>query len=244
MIKSQSQDHHYQLLISQIQHYFKNSTLVLQDDRNTIKEIEFAQKTLIVKSFKIPILLNRFVYSYCKKSKAKRAYEFGLKITQFTPKAIAYIEYYQWTLLHKSYFICEKFNADFNMQTPLFKNHPDKIIIFKAFAQFVYQLHQQDIVHQDLSPGNILIKQNAQNYEFKIIDINRMIFKSPNFKQRAKNFNKLWANDDDLALILAEYARLAGLEKDCFIGFGLKYNQQLKRRKTRKRKIKQILGLC
>jgi hypothetical protein len=51
---------------------------------------------------------------------------------KFTPKVIARIEYFQ-PLLGKSYLICQKLEADFNMQAPLFKNHPNKQTIFGLY---------------------------------------------------------------------------------------------------------------
>ncbi len=233
----------YQPLVVDIEKYFGQSQVVLQDARNLIKEIEFNAQRLVVKSFKVPHLLNRFSYSYLKKSKARRSYEFALKIKQFTPKPIAYIEHRMNALLTKSYFICEQFEHDFNMQAPLFNNHPDKQTIFKQFAQFVYALHEQNIMHRDLSPGNILIKANKHKYQFKIVDINRMVFKTLNIKERAKNFNKLWASDKDLSMILQTYATLAGLDQR-FINLGMSYNQANKKAKTRKRKLKKFIGLC
>lgn len=242
MIKQQLTHTDYQPLVDEIEHYVAQSNIVLQDDRNTIKEIIFNNEVLVVKSYKQLNGFRSFIYTYLRKSKAWRAYEYGLKIAKFTPKVIARIECFG-LLLTKSYLICDKFEADFNMQAPLFKNHPEKQTIFIKFAEFIYQLHQNNILHQDLSPGNILIKKNQQNYEFKIIDINRMRFKTLNLKERAKNFNKLWANDNDLTLILQTYAKLANLQVDHFVNLGLGYNQQHKTRKTRKRKIKRMLGL-
>jgi hypothetical protein len=61
----------------------------------------------------------------------------GLKIAKFTPKVIAIIEYFQ-PLLGKSYLICQKLEADFNMQAPLFKNHPNKQTIFELDFAFSY----------------------------------------------------------------------------------------------------------
>jgi RIO-like serine/threonine protein kinase len=190
----------------------------------------------------VPSAINSFIYTYLKKSKAWRAYEYGLKIKKFTPKVIARIEYFQ-PLLGKSYLICEKFDADFNMQAPLFKQHPDKDTILKQFAKFVFNLHKDNIIHHDLSPGNVLIKSSKQGYQFQIIDINRMVFKILNNKERAKNFSKLWASNEDLLIILSAYAKVANLDEN-FINLGLFYNQRNKNRKNRKLKIKKALGLC
>lgn len=227
---------------NEIEKYFSESNVVLQDDRNTIKEVEFNNKVFVVKSYKVPSTINSFIYTYLKKSKAWRAYEYGLKVPQFTPKVIARIENFN-PCLAQSYLICEKFDADFNMQAPLFKNHPDKKIIFQEFAKFVFELHENNVIHHDLSPGNILIKKDIQGYVFKIIDINRMTFKILSTKQKAQNFSKLWANTEDLSTILKTYAQVAKLDKN-FINLGLFYNQRNKDRKNRKLKIKKALGLC
>jgi serine/threonine protein kinase len=242
VIKVELSHNSYQSLVSDIDRYFSCSDVVLQDDRNTIKEVEFNGEVLVVKSYKLPGLINSFIYTYFRKSKAWRAYEYGLKVEKFTPSVIARVEYYQ-PLLKKSYLICKKFDADFNMQAPLFKQHPDKEKILKQFALFVFELHQNKIIHHDLSPGNILIKNSKEGYQFQIIDINRMIFKVPSTKERAQNFSKLWASDEDLTTILKSYAEVANLDPN-FVSIGLEYNQRNKNGKNRKLKIKKALGLC
>lgn len=242
MIKQQLTSKKYKPFAEEIEKYFSQSSVVLQDDRNMIKEVEFNNEVFVVKSYKVPSTINSFIYTYIKKSKAWRAYEYGLKISNFTPKVIARIESFQ-PLLGKSYLVCEKFDSDFNMQAPLFEDHSDKDNILNQFAEFVFNLHKDNIIHNDLSPGNVLIKSSKQGYQFQIIDINRMIFKVPNSKDRAKNFSKLWADNEDLLTILTTYAKVANLDKN-FISLGLFYNQRNKNRKTRKRKIKKALGLC
>lgn len=242
MIKQKLISKDYTPFAREIEKYFSESDAVLQNDRNTIKEVKFNYKAFVVKSYKVPSTINSFIYTYLKKSKAWRAYEHGLKIPQFTPKVIARIENFN-PRLTQSYLICEKFDADFNMQAPLFKQHPDKEAIFKGFAKFVFELHKSNVIHHDLSPGNILIKKHDQGYIFKIIDINRMTFEVPSTRQKAQNFSKLWADTEDLSTILKVYAQVAKLDEK-FINLGLFYNQRNKDRKNRKLKIKKALGLC
>jgi serine/threonine protein kinase len=242
VIKQQLINKKYKPLVDNIDRYFMESNVVLQDDRNMIKVIDFNNESLVIKSYKKPSFFIGFIYTFVQKSKAWRAYEYGLRISEFTPGVIARIEYLN-PLLSKSYLICEKFEAEFNLQKPLFYNHPDKEAIFSQFAEFVYELHQQDIFHKDLSPGNILIKKSGEKYQFKIIDINRMSFKKLSKRQRAENFNKLWAHDSDLELMLKVYAKSAQFDEESFVRLGLEFNQKNKDRKTRKRKIKQALGL-
>ena len=242
MIKQQAINNKYNSLVKDVERYFLESKIVLQDDRNMIKVVDFDNELLVIKSYKKPGFFNSLIYTFFQKSKAWRAYEYGLRISDFTPGVIARIEYLN-PLLSKSYLICEKFDAEFNLQRPLFYNHPDKKNIFSQFAEFVYKLHQKDIFHKDLSPGNILIKRVGEKYQFKIIDINRMSFERLSKRQRAENFNKLWAHNSDLELMLKVYAKLAQFDEESFVRLGLELNQKNKDRKTRKRKIKHALGL-
>ncbi len=59
-------------------------------------------------------------------------------------------------------------------------------------------LHKNNILHLDYSPGNILIKEADGRHIFKIVDINRMIFKNLSLDERLKNFYMLWAKDEDM----------------------------------------------
>ncbi len=59
---------------------------------------------------------------------------------------------------------------------------------FRAFARFTYELHEAEILHQDYSPGNILIKKENDNFTLKVVDINRMEFHSLSLDERLKNF--------------------------------------------------------
>jgi len=180
------------------------------------------------------------VYSFFRQSKAQKSYLFAEKIGSFTPEPIAYIEYYQHGLISKSYFVAKHYAFDFDIRRPLLEpDFPDRTLIFKSFAAFVYQLHEHNILHLDLSPGNILIKRDDEGqYQFKIVDINRMKFGSLSAKQRAKNFSKLWANNEDLTVMLLEYATLAAYDQDLFVQRGLQANQRNKNIINFKKRLK------
>jgi len=207
--------------------------------RNELKIIPYNNYSTVVKSFKIPHLLNRFIYTFFRDSKAKKSYEYSLKIGDFTPKPIAYIEFYETGLLHKSYFISEEFAYDFTIREPLLDhNFPDKEAVFKAFASFTYKLHEKGILHKDYSPGNILIKKENGHYIFKIVDINRMEFKTLTENERLQNFDKLWAKDEDLTIIIKEYSKIAGFNEKEALQKALHFSQKLKDFKNMKKRLK------
>ena len=194
-----------------IEEHFLKSDASIHKARNEIKIID----GFVVKAFKIPHIINKFAYAYLRDSKAKKSYLNALKIAQFTPKPLGYIEFFSFGLLEKSYFISEKFDYDFTIREPLEDtNFTDRESIFKALAQFTYDLHQEGILHKDYSPGNILIKKTSIGYDFKIVDINRMKFITLTRKKRLSNFTKLFAEDEDLKTIVYAYATLVNFSQE------------------------------
>lgn len=198
----------YKNFLLNIEKHFKNSNQTIHKARNELKTITIRGNDYIVKSFKIPHLLNCFIYSFFRNSKAKKSYDNAIRVKEFTPEPIGYIEFYKYGLLHESYFVSEEFKYDFTIREPLLDaNFQDKEEIFRAFARFTLKLHNTGIFHDDYSPGNILIKRENSTLIFKIVDINRMKFLKLSEDLRAKNFSKLWANDEILKIMAEEYSK-------------------------------------
>ena len=224
-----------------IKNYFQNNTETIHNDRNELKVISHNNIQIVVKSFKIPNLLRRIYYTYFRDTKAKKSYDYSIKIANFTPNPIAYIEFYQDNLLADSYFIAKKFDYDFTIKEPIVdRKFQNREQIFIELAHFTYQLHQNQILHKDYSPGNILIKKENDNYTFKIVDINRMEFRELNLEERLKNFSKLWMLDDDMSIIAKEYAKLIGEDEATCIALAIKHSQALKRKINMKKRLKGI----
>lgn len=223
-----------------IKKFFEKEQENIHKARNELKIISFDGIDTVVKSFKVPNIINKLVYSFFRDSKAKKSYEYSLKIGKFTPTPISYIEFYENGLLSNSYFISERFNYDFTIREPLVdKDFDNKEEIFKQFAKFTFDLHENGILHQDYSPGNILIKnEDEDNYIFKIVDINRMEFKELDLDTRLKNFAKLWAKDEDLKIIVEQYAKILGENIDFCIDTSIKFSQEHKDKKNLKKRLK------
>lgn len=226
-------------LLKNIQNYFNTSQDSIHKARNEIKIIDFEGESLVVKSFKIPNIINKIVYTFFRDSKAKKSYENSIKIESFVPKPIGFIEFKKFGLIHESYFVSENFKYDFTIREPLLQaDFKDKEEVFKAFARFTYKLHEQGIFHLDYSPGNILIKEENEDYIFKIVDINRMEFKPLGLDERLKNFAKLWAKDEDLKIIVKEYSKLIESDEEGCLRIALKESQAHKDRKNAKKRLR------
>ena len=232
-------DTRYSVLIKNIRDLFLESKNSIWDRRNKIKVISYNDEDVTVKSFKVPHLMNRIVYTFFRDSKAKRSYENSMKIVEFVPKPIGYAEYKKFGLLYDSYFVCEKYTYDFTIREVLLQgDFEDREDIFKQFAAFTYALHMKGVEHLDYSPGNILIKKVNRSYEFKIIDVNRMQFKRLSERECLENFSKLWANNKDLFLIIDSYAKLIEIDRDEAFGIALRASQRHKDKKNFKKRLK------
>lgn len=212
--------------------------------RNELKIIELDGISTVVKSFKVPHLLNRIVYTYFRKSKAYKSYHNALRLRELnisTPKPIAQIEFFESGLLGESFFIAEYFAYDFTIRTPLLEPLEDRESIFTAFAAYTYNLHKCGVWHLDYSPGNILIKRTNSGYLFSIVDINRMEFRPISALEGCENFNKLWASDEELDIMGREYARLSGFNVAVTIAEMKKHNNANKKTKNFKKRLKNLL---
>ena len=229
----------FESFILNIKNHFDQNNDTIHKARNELKIINHQNEDVVVKSFKVPNLIRRIFYTVFRDTKAKKSYDHSVKIGEFTPDPIAYIEFYNNSLLSDSYFIAKKFDYDFTIREPLLdENFKDRKVIFELFAEFTFKLHECGILHKDYSPGNILIRQYENGYEFKIVDINRMVFKNLSLKERLTNFNKLWADDRDLMMIIDKYAELMDEDKDRCKDLAITYNQKHKNKMIMKNKLR------
>ncbi|PNQ73322.1 Kdo domain containing protein [Hanstruepera neustonica] len=214
-------------------------------DRNSLKLFEFNGKTINVKSFKIPNVINQIAYRFFRKSKAHRSFEYANKLIELqigTPEPIAYYEFVTPFLFKNSYYISEHLPYDLTFReltTDLnFPNHED---ILRAFVQFTYTLHEKGINFLDHSPGNTLIQLNNGDYKFFLVDLNRMRFGSMDFNDRMKNLSRLTKQDELIKVMSDEYAKLYSVPFDevysklweCINTF----QNKIKRKKELKKKL-------
>ena len=75
---------------------------VLHTGRNTIKAFEVEGERLAVKRFKRPNLLRAVIYTFFRRSKARRSYEHAVRLRALgvdSPEAVAWSEYRRHGLL-------------------------------------------------------------------------------------------------------------------------------------------------
>ena len=238
-MKYEVSDKRYIAFVEHIRIYFEEAACNVYKGRNKIKVLSFLDEDIVVKSFRIPHIINKIAYTFFRESKAKKSYFNSLKILDFAPEPIAYVEFSRFGLLYDSYYLCKDFKYDFTIREVLFNGEfPDRENIFRSFAAFTYDLHEEGIEHLDYSPGNILIRKSKDGYIFKIVDVNRMRFLHLDRQRRLENFAKLWADDKDMKTIIRFYAQMMQIDEEEAIQTAVHASQRHKEKKNFKKRLK------
>ncbi|MBP9848976.1 MAG: Kdo domain containing protein [Flavobacterium sp.] len=229
-------------------HFTSSGNDFVVGKRNTIKIFELGNEVISIKSFKKPNIINKIVYRYFRKSKARRSFEFASKLMEMqigTPQPIAFFENYDFIGLKESYYACEHLENVFEfreiVQNEAFEYRD---FIIRKFTQFTFEMHEKGIEFLDHSPGNTLIHKNSDgSYSFFLVDLNRMKFhETLDFQTRMKNLSKITHKKDMIVVMSNEYAKLSkGNETIIFetmLGLTADFQYRFHRKKRFKKKLK------
>jgi tRNA A-37 threonylcarbamoyl transferase component Bud32 len=221
---------------------FASNGITVFKDRNEVKVFEESGIKLNVKAFKLPNLVNRFAYVYLRGSKAARSFQNACRFLEAgasTPAPVAYVECLSNGQLKESFYITLQYNHGFTLRDVLNYLVPDREDILVQWVRFTWsQLHRNGIFHLDYSPGNTLIYKGIENYDFAVVDLNRMEFIPVDFKKGIQNFRQLDTDEETLRLIAAEYARLCKEPAGKAISMLLRYDKSNKAYRRRKGNFK------
>ena len=135
---------------------FENGGEVLHTGRNTIKAFDVGGGCRVaVKRFRRPNLFQAFVYTFFRRSKARRSYEHAVRLRALgidSPEPIAWSEYRRHGLLSDSYYISRCSDYTPLSQTTGHFPSAGTVPVLEAFARFAGQLHEQGIEHRDFNP--------------------------------------------------------------------------------------------
>lgn len=226
--------------IQSIPEIFDKEGTTIYKSRNEIKVFDVNGEMLNVKSFKIPILINRIIYTFIRPSKAERSYLYAnelLKRGFSTPKPVACMLFYRYGLLQKSYYISQQLSEDFqtlyDVEVKPVEENKELIV---ALVEFMLKLHAAGIYHKDFSPGNILYRRDGDQIQFCLVDLNRMHFGPVSVEKGCSNFSRLWGKEDKIRFMVTLYAKARNADPEKCIELALikrrKYWERYKRKRT------------
>lgn len=192
---------------------FATSGDIIYKGRNELRRFDIGGFSIVVKSFKVPHFINKIAYSYFRKSKAQRSYEYGLKLLDLgveTPEPIAYIEMEEFGFIKSSYYVC--LASDYMTFRDIHDQKlEDKLDIVRGVGSFAAYIQKKGIIHKDFTQGNILFKK-CVNGEilFALIDINRLTFSNIDVKKGCLMFKGMWESEGAIKEMAKAYALSMG----------------------------------
>ena len=240
------------------------------DSRNKVERLVLPDGSrVVVKRYKRPNIINSVVYGTLRKSKARRAYEYGMQLPQkgiSTPQPIAYAEQRHCGRLTYSWFIsayddstpfseyyatlrrqAADGNKDAERQIPLLR---------QALIDFVCMLEDKHVIPGDFNHDNIMVQENTlpsslsasqdnvwdDRWHFALVDINRMhINKKPSLHSTMKMFSQFCRSHQDGIDFISVYAPKKGLDYEQCMAVFVEMCNRLERRRQRKKIAHKVL---
>lgn len=205
--------------------------------RNIVERVKWHNHDFVIKQYKRPTWANCIVYTWFRKTKAQRAYEYALELLKHgfeTAYPIAYIEIKKHGLFHTGYFISER------IPYPLLKDLEamklpkcEQELVVRDFINFTAHLHKHGILPKDYNAGNIFFHKEGEHYQFALIDINRLqLGKQPNEQESALFFEQMGVSITEAISTIEQYATIRGFNTERCIFFILlhRLRKQLERK--------------
>lgn len=191
--------------------------IVVHNRRNELREMSFNNVDMVVKSFAIPNLVNRFVYGVFRKSKAQRSYEYAEKLNSLgikSPMPIAFYTERCGLLFSHSYYVSKKSNCRYTfydvIDNPALENRD---LYLCCVGRMTAKMHAAGIYPLDYSGGNILLDVVDGEPQFELVDLNRMAFGKIDMDKGCRGFERLNVEPIALKIMAQEYAKERGFDE-------------------------------
>lgn len=215
------------------------------NQRNTVTRVEVEGRMFVIKKYKVPTLLNRVVYTWIRKSKARRSFEYADRLLSYnieTAPPVAYIEERKGGLFNIGYFISEYLPYPVLPESKELEEEERKLLE-QQFIEFTAHLHDIKIIHKDYNPNNVFYHKVDGKYRFALVDINRMDFGKNNLTLWMQCVNQLCMSVEKSAEFVERYAEIRNLDVlKCLV---VLFQNRRNRRHRDKMKIvfKRIFGI-
>ncbi|MDR3142591.1 MAG: hypothetical protein LBU37_12840 [Tannerellaceae bacterium] len=213
--------------------------------RNTVAKVEVGNRTFVIKKYKIPTLFNRLVYTWIRKSKARRSFEYAGRLLSCgieTAPPVAYIEDRKGGLFNIGYFVSEYLPYPV-LPKSIELEEEERKLLQQQFIEFTARLHEAKIIHKDYNQNNIFYYKTDGRYHFALVDINRMDFGKDNLTLWMQAVNQLRMGVGESVEFVEKYAEIRNLDViKCLIVL-FKNRRDRHRKEKMKLIFKKIFGI-
>lgn len=204
-----------------------DSGTVIYKGRNELREMDWYGTKVVIKSFRVPNLINRIAYGVFRSSKAQRSFEYAEMLRREgigSPAPVAYYTERNGLLFTRSYYVSLKSECLYSYVNLMRGDFPGQEEILRAIARTTAALHEKGYLHKDYSRGNILFRHTDKGVEVEIIDLNRIRFRTVDMEEGCRNFERLPGTPEMFAILADEYAKARGFDANECLKLILKYN--------------------
>lgn len=199
-----------------------NAGRVIHAGRNELREMDYRGRCFVIKSYKVPNIINRIAYGLLRASKAQRSYEYALRLRELgigSPVPAAWVTLRRGLLFTHSYYVSLRSECPHTYAALIGGAYPDTDRILCAIARTTAQLHEAGIIHRDYSRGNILFNAKKDGVDIELIDLNRLRFPGKvSLREGCRNFaERLPATDAMRRTMAKAYAEARGFSaEECY----------------------------
>ncbi|MBR1732589.1 MAG: glycosyltransferase [Alloprevotella sp.] len=190
---------------------------VIYKGRNELRRFAPSGEEVVVKSFRIPHLLNRIAYGTVRPSKAERSFRYARQLREWgigTPEPVGWMTVRNGLLLAESYYACRRSCCRYSYADLIGGRFPGQERYLRAIGRAAARLHEHGAVHRDFSRGNILFDDAADGGVLvEFIDLNRLRFRAVSLEEGCRNLSeRLPATPDMIRAMAQGYAEGRGAD--------------------------------
>ena len=198
---------------------------VMYKKRNEIRLFDTEEGPVVVKSFQIPHIANKFAYGFFRRSKARRSFEYAamLNASGFcSPEPLAYVERRWLGWFSDSYYVCRQSRCRFAYADLIGGQTARTGEVMQAIGTLTARLHEAGMIHRDYARGNLLFdffdpgadrpSDNGAEVRVELIDLNRIRFHRVGLEEGCANFDRLPGTPEMAAVAAEAYCRRRGYE--------------------------------
>ena len=203
-------------MLSIPERFEKGEGTVIHKGRNELRKMTYDGKELVVKSFRTPNIINRWVYGVFRPSKAKRSFAHAkmlLDIGVGTPRPVGYLNIRKGLQFDRSYYVTFASDCPYTYEELFKRKFPYEDEVLAAVGHVTARLHH-GYAHKDYGRGNILFGQTPEGIKIEIVDLNRMDIGQLDMKAGCKNLERLPATPHMHRVLAEAYAKDRGFDPE------------------------------
>lgn len=213
---------------------------LIHKGRNRVAWVEYGGIRVNIKAFKVPVFVNRLVYTHLRYSKARRSYDNAQRLLGMgflTPAPVAYVEETVGGLLTHSYYLSLQIRGGSMRRLP---ENPLYEPLLDAVASELVRMHRLGVWMKDFTPGNVLWvkREGAEGFDLYYVDLNRIDFGVNDMRLLSRCFSAFVYDDVDVVKFARAYARAASAPEETIVALARDARARYLRLRERKRRFK------